>query len=152
MDSSIKLAADVKLDEPQIAGQPGTLLQHGLETRDGKLVRVWKPGLILKPDGTSTGYAVGRRGELRHATPQFKGSKKNRKRWLKKLQAARYTAVPVGYVELTFEEKLKPLDLLIDVETGKWFVTPIVKPTVGEVASAYPRFPRAARKLEVKAA
>lgn len=133
-------------ESPFIGGQLGTLLQHGLEERDGQMFRTFTQGPINGPDGKPTGYAVGSRGELRHATPQFKGTKKQRLRFRKKVIAAYAVTPPAGYFELPPDEKVVALDLIINVETGKWMVTPFIGVEVRQLAIYFPKHPRACRK------
>lgn len=145
-----------KVNQDFVAGQKapyeeggGTLLQHGRELRpDGLTYRTWVTGPILDANGKPTGYAVGARGELRHAHPQFKGSKKDRIRLRNTLKAAFTVGVPDGYVELDGSEELKPLDVLLNAKSKRWQVTHVVKNTVADVRMFLPLFPRAARKIE----
>lgn len=124
-----------------VAGKPGTLLEHGIEVRSGKTYRIWKTGPIKGREE----YSVGQRGELRHTHPQFRGKKKHRLAFRKKLLAALNTLPPVGYYELQPTDALQPLDVIIDVLSGKWTVTPFIKLTVAEMRANFPGLPRAAR-------
>lgn len=123
------------------AGQPGTLLEHGTSVSGGVRYRTWKQGPIKGREE----YSVGPRGELRHTHPQFKGSKKNRLRWRAKFAAAMDQTPPLGYTELGPKEKVVPLDVVMDVEVGRWCRTAYVGFTVGQMRQNFPRWPRAAR-------
>lgn len=129
-----------KFDVPMVAGQPGTLLEHG---RRGSH-RTWKPGPIK-----GTPYSVGPRGNLIHTHPQFKGSKKNRIRFKKLLLAARDQTPPIGYYELQPQDKIIALDAILDVFSGKWKVTPYIGLTVQQLRDNFPTWPRAARRTPV---
>jgi hypothetical protein len=128
-------------NKPMVAGQPGTLLEHGTEVREGRTYRVWKTGPIKGREE----YSVGQRGELRHTHPHFRGKKKHRLAFRKKLIAALNTTTPVGYYELQPTDKLKPLDVIIDVRSGKWSVTPYIGLTVAQMRANFLVWPRAAR-------
>ncbi len=125
-----------------VAGEPGTLLEHGTEVRDGKTYRIWKTGPIKGREE----YSVGPRGELRHTHPQFRGKKKHRLAFRRKLIVALNTTTPVGYYELQPKDKLKPLDVIIDVMSGRWAVTPYIGLTVAQMRENFPGWPRAARR------
>lgn len=136
---------EAKKNQNMVAGERGTLLQHGTEVRDGKTFRSWRTGPIKnRPE-----YSVGARGNLLHTFPQFKGSKKHRKKFKALLIAANSVTPPVGYYELNPSEKLVALDLIMNVATGKWMVTPYVNVTVQWMRDYLMMHPRACRKMTI---
>lgn len=103
----------------------GTLFQHTTFEKEGRTFRKWTAGAKVR-DAYGHAYTTGRDGSMRHATPQFKGNKKQRKRFVRSLKAAIEAAAPDGYEDLKRDEPLKALDLLWDLNAGKWVTTPHV--------------------------
>lgn len=77
-----------------------TLLGHEIIERDGKKYR-------QTTVSDKTNYRVHRDGSMRHAVAQFKGTKKDRKRFKAACLAAINAPVPEGFVELQPETILQ---------------------------------------------
>src|SRR4051812_35945812 len=93
-------------------------------------------------------YVVGKGGSIRHANAQFKGSKKDRKRFKAACLAAINAPVPDGFEEIQPDVILqdKPtLDIVYDVALGEWTTTPYYKCALTQLQQRFGTFLRAAR-------
>ncbi len=108
-----------------------TFFAHETFKKDGKTFRRWQTGKL-----GDTGYTVHSDGSLRHAAPQFRGSKKDRKRFIAAVRGALQAPLPPNYVELLDTDVLQKeptLDLVFDVQRGEWRTTPYYGCTVAEL-------------------
>jgi hypothetical protein len=90
-----------------------------------------------------TGYVVAGDGSVRHGTAQFKGSKKNRKRFKIAVTKAMNAPVPDGFVEIESNVEIVAEDRLYDVVAGDWVHTPFFKCTLIDLNTRYGVFVRA---------
>lgn len=120
-----------------------TLLRHEVFEKDGKWFR--------RTTVSDKNYRVGKDGSMRHAAAQFKGNKKDRRRFKAAVLAAANSPLPTNHRELELEDKLQAeptLDLVYDVMQGKWVTTPFHSCTLLELQNHCGIYPRAARSNE----
>lgn len=105
-----------------------TFFSRRLVARDGKQFFQFDTGPLGK-----TGYTVHRDGSVRHTYAQFRGSKKNRLRYIRAVRAALALPIPEDHKELGNTDKLEEYDQLFNVFAGIWAVTPIVGATLDDI-------------------
>lgn len=145
---------DTKIQETPFLGankETRTLLQHGqrFNTEKQQWERYWQTGPI---DGTP--YFVDGNGALRHKDPQFKGSKKNRKKFTARCKLALAMDRPPATTrtavdELDRDTKLRAMDWVLNVAALRWERTPVVNITLNELMRQYRAmiYVRAAREV-----
>lgn len=122
-----------------------TLLQHEVFEKDGKWFR-------RTTVSDKANYRVHKDGSMRHAVAQFKGGKKDRKRFKRACLAAVDAPLPLNHVELQGDVKLQKeptLDFVYDVSQGKWVTTPYYACSLLDLQQQFGIYLRAARSNEI---
>lgn len=111
--------------------KPRTIGEKKIEQRGGRKVVVFKTGPIAGHED----YVMAQDGSVRHAVPQFRGSKKNRKRFMQKIVKALNTPVPTGYRPMTEDETFSEegYDLVFDLGTESWTNAPFHSCTIQQL-------------------
>ncbi len=98
---------------------------------DGQKVVRWTTGKIPGHEQ----YALHKDGSVRHAVPQFKGSKKDRRRFKQAIADAVAAKLPERYRELGNDEKFRDdgYDQVYDLNAKAWVPAPFHGCTVSEL-------------------
>jgi hypothetical protein len=123
-----------------VPGADRALVSHDVYEQDGKK--------YVRTKSHNPEYRIAKDRSVRHATAQFKGSKKDRKRFKAAVKQALANPVPEGFVELSPDTELQKeptLDIVYDVASGQWVTTPYYKCTLIQLQAQTGTIVRSAR-------